>query len=137
MRPYEAADAPAVTALWAAVFPDERPWNQPEAILRRKIVLGDGFVWVAEADGIVVGTVMAGWDGQRGWLYHLATAPPHRRRGIGRALVRAAEEALVARGCPKVNLQVVAANRDVAAFYARLGYVVEDRISMGKTLARG
>jgi len=51
--------------------------------------------------------------------------------------MRTAEDALAAHGCPKVNLQVLPANRDVVAFYARLGYAVEERISMGKTLAPG
>lgn len=136
VRPFVAADEPGVVALWQRVFPDARPWNAPRAILRRKRSLHDGLVWVASADGRVVGAVMAGYDGQRGWLYHLAVEPARRRQGIGRALVRAAERALRTRGCPKINLQILPDNREVIAFYHHLGWLEEERISMGKPLRR-
>ncbi|MFN8641029.1 MAG: GNAT family acetyltransferase [Candidatus Binatia bacterium] len=129
------ADVPAVLALWAATFPDPRPWNQPAAYLPRKRAHGDDQLLVAVLAGRLVGAVALGWDGVRGWIYHLAVAPALRRRGVGRALMRAAEDRLRARGCPKVNLQVLSDNRAVVAFYEALGYAVEPRISMGKTLA--
>ena len=59
----------------------------------------------------------------------------HQRLGVGRALMRALEAELARRGCPKLNLQVRGDNRDVVAFYQRLGYRVEDRVSMGRVLA--
>jgi len=135
VRLFAAADEPAVASLWRQVFVDDRPWGAPAAIIGRKIAERDRMFWVAQLDGRVVGAVMAGYDGQRGWIYHLAVEPDLRRRGIGRALVRAAEETLVRRGCPKVNLQVMPANRDVVEFYERLGYAVEERVSMGRRLA--
>jgi ribosomal protein S18 acetylase RimI-like enzyme len=137
VRTFVAGDVPAVAALWGDVFPDTRPWNAPPAVIARKRAQRDGLFWVATRGTRVVGAVMAGWDGQRGWIYHLAVEPAQRRRGIGRALVRAAERALGARGCPKINLQVLSSNRDVVAFYERIGWLVEDRVSMGKTLAPG
>jgi ribosomal protein S18 acetylase RimI-like enzyme len=82
----------------------------------------------------VAGTIMAGYDGHRGWLYSLAVAPEHRRRGIGSALVRHAEQELRKRGCLKINLQILEANAAVAAFYEALGYAVEPRVSLGKRL---
>ena len=128
------ADAAAVEALWEAVFPDARSWNQPAVYLPRKRAQGDDLILVATRGGRVVAAVALGYDGIRGWIYHLAVAPGARRHGVGTALMGAAEERLRARGCPKINLQIVADNAAVVAFYARLGYAVEPRISMGKCL---
>jgi ribosomal protein S18 acetylase RimI-like enzyme len=135
VRPFAPGAAAAATARWDAVFPDDRPWNASRIVLARKRARRDGLVWVASAGTRVVGAVMAGWDGQRGWIYHLAVAPAPRRGGVGRALVRHAERALRALGCPKINLQIVASNRDVVGFYERLGWRVEERVSMGKVIA--
>jgi ribosomal protein S18 acetylase RimI-like enzyme len=77
---------------------------------------------------------MAGYDGHRGWLYSVAVHPSHRREGLGAKLVRHAEDALITRGCMKINLQIVSANASVADFYEALGYSIEPRISMGKKI---
>ena len=82
----------------------------------------------------VVGAVIAGYDGVRGWLYHLAVLPDYRRRGLATQLVRSAEQRLQALGCFKLNLQVRATNQEVVAFYRSLGYQVEERVSMGRRL---
>jgi ribosomal protein S18 acetylase RimI-like enzyme len=89
-------------------------------------------LFVAEVDREVVGTVMGGYDGHRGWIYSVAVAPGCQRQGIGAALIRHLEAALVARGCLKINLQVRATNALVIAFYRKLGYEIEERVSMGK-----
>ena len=68
-------------------------------------------------------------------MYHLAVDPTQRRGGLGARLMRAAEDRLRARGCPKINLQVMEHNAEVVAFYTALGYAVEPRISMGKCIA--
>jgi ribosomal protein S18 acetylase RimI-like enzyme len=81
-----------------------------------------------------VGTVMGGYDGHRGWIYTLAVDPAYRRRGIATALVRQVEGLLAERGCLKVNLQVLASNPQTVGFYQKLGYSVEERVSMGKLL---
>lgn len=135
IRSFAAGDAAAVEGLWAAVFPDRRAWSQPAVYLARKRALDDELLLVAEHDERLVGAVAIGWDGVRGWVYHLAVDPAARRRGIGSALMRAAEERLRARGCPKINLQVGTDNQAVVRFYERLGYAIEPRISMGRTLA--
>jgi hypothetical protein len=75
---------------------------------------------------------MAGFDGHRGWVYYLAIDPAYRRNGIGTALMKKAEGLLVQKGCPKLNLQIRADNSDLKAFYEKLGYTIEERISMGK-----
>jgi ribosomal protein S18 acetylase RimI-like enzyme len=77
---------------------------------------------------------MAGYDGHRGWVYSMAVHPDWRGDGLGSQLLAAAEEALAARGCVKINLQVLPGNGNAQAFYEANGYVVEDRISMGKRL---
>lgn len=123
-----------VIALWQAVFGYEAAHNAPALVIDKKLALADRLFFVALSDAGVVGTVMAGYDGHRGWLYSVAVHPSHRQQGLGAALVRQAERALTARGCVKVNLQILASNEAVAAFYAPLGYAVEPRISMGKRL---
>ncbi len=82
----------------------------------------------------VVGTVVAGFDGVRGWVHRLAVDPTERRRGIASALMGVAESDLLRPGCPKLNLQVRAKNAEVVAFYRSLGYQLEDRLSLGKPL---
>jgi len=89
---------------------------------------------VAVMNEVVVGTAMAGYDGHRGWVYYVAVKPERRRHGIGSALMRRVEEELAHMGCPKLNLQVRANNDEVVAFYKRLGYDIEERVSMGKRL---
>jgi ribosomal protein S18 acetylase RimI-like enzyme len=134
VRNYLPPDQPSVVALWKKVLPDAAPHNEPVAAIGRKVAAGDGLFFVATIDELVVGTVMGGYDGHRGWIYSLAVLPSHQRRGIGAALVHHIEQALAARGCPKVNLQVRASNSAVVAFYESLGYAVEPRISLGKCL---
>ena len=134
IRRYRDADAAAVVTLWAEVLPDSAPHNDPAAALRKKLEVDRELLFVAEAQGRVVGTVMGGYDGHRGWIYSLAVAREDRGRGIGTALVRRVESALAALGCLKVNLQARASNSGVIRFYERLGYQVEERVSMGKRL---
>ena len=91
----------------------------------------DDMLFVATDADTVIGTAMAGYDGHRGWLYTVAVAPEHRRRGTGTALVRHAVGALRTAGCAKVNLQIRATNTAVRGFYESLGFEVEERLSMG------
>jgi ribosomal protein S18 acetylase RimI-like enzyme len=134
IRPFHEADGPAVAALWREVFPDDPPHNAPELVIRQKRQVQPELFFVAEAEGEVAGTVMAGYDGHRGWLYAVAVSPRLRRRGVGSLLVGRALEALAALGCTKVNLQVRSSNAGVVAFYEKLGFAVEERVSMGKRL---
>ncbi|SEA17414.1 GNAT family acetyltransferase [Variovorax sp. YR216] len=121
-----------VVALWHKTFDYGTPHNDPDYSLDMKLRADDGLLFVALEGGAVIGTTMAGFDGHRGWIYSVAVDPAFRRRGIGAALVRHAEQALKALGCPKVNLQIVTGNEQVVAFYESLGFSVEPRISMGK-----
>jgi ribosomal protein S18 acetylase RimI-like enzyme len=123
-----------VIELWKGVFGYEAVHNEPGLVIDKKLCVSDGLFFVAVDDDVVIGTVMAGYDGHRGWIYSLAVAPARRNAGIGSALVQHAEEELVARGCVKINLQIIAENEDVQAFYLANGYKTEKRISMGKQL---
>ena len=136
VRPYDDADEAAVIALWNEVLPDDAPHNDPATSIRKKLAVGRDLFFVATVGAALAGTVMGGYDGHRGWVYSLAVRPEHRRAGIGTALLRRLEQALAERGCLKVNLQVRASNAGVIAFYQKLGYAVEERVSMGKRLYR-
>ena len=124
-----------VDAVWNACFPDDPPRNRADLAIPAKLALHDDLLFVAEGPaGEVQGTVMAGYDGHRGWLYAVAVDPGLQGRGIGRALVEHACAELSARGCGKVNLQVRDGNERAAAFYEALGFGREPRISFGRTL---
>lgn len=134
VRPYRDTDEAAVAALWQQCFPIEHPWHEPRGDIHRKSAEHPELFLIGLDGDRLVATVLAGWDGHRGWLYRCAVAPDCRRHGLGRQIVDAAVARLAALGCPKVNLQVVGSNRDVVAFYERLGFAVEDRVSLGKPL---
>jgi len=123
-----------VIRLWKTVFGYEAAHNDPAVAIDKKLAVRDGLFFLADVDGAVVGTVLAGYDGHRGWLYSVAVHPAQRKKGLGTALVRFAEQALIERGCMKINLQIVSGNEDVAAFYESLGYANEKRVSMGKMI---
>jgi ribosomal protein S18 acetylase RimI-like enzyme len=103
-------------------------------MIENKLKVQPELLLVGELGGLIVGAVMAGFDGVRGWLYHLAVLPEHRRRGFATILLRAAERGLRDLGCSKVNLQVRATNQEIVAFYRSLGYQVEERVSMGRRI---
>lgn len=134
IRPYLDADEAGVIGLWREVFPNAPAWNDPRTDIRRKLAVQRDLFLVAVVEDRIVGSAMAGYDGHRGWIYYLAVKPEYRRLGIGTALMQAVERALARADCPKLNLQVRATNQQVVAFYRRLGYQVEERVSMGKRL---
>ncbi len=125
-----------VESLWSAVFPTDPPWNKAAVAIPEKLKVQPELFLVAEESGEVIGTAMAGYDGHRGWLYAIAVMPQRQREGIGSKLLLDAEARLMRLGCGKANLQIRAGNEEVAAFYRRHGYEVEERISMGKRFER-
>lgn len=134
VRSYRDSDEPGVVALWTEVFPDDPPWNEPRLIIQRKHGVQLELFLVATRDSEVVGTVLAGFDGCRGWVHHLAVAPKARRARIGSSLMREAAARLKAIGAPKVNLQVRPSNEEAVRFYQSLGFKVEERVSMSQLL---
>ena len=133
IRPFQPDDEEAVIALWQ-VCELTRPWNDPHADIARKRTEQPELFLVGTVGDELMASAMAGFDGHRGWVYYLAVAPAHRGRSYGSALMREVERLLRERGCPKLNLQVRAANAAAAAFYRKLGYAQDELLSLGKRL---
>ena len=130
----DATDRLQVVELWRNVFGYETAHNEPNLAISKKIAINDGLFFVAVENSAIVGTIMAGYDGHRGWLYSVAVDPGKRLNGLGSSLVIHAEKALADLGCMKINLQLLATNEATAAFYKSVGYSVEPRLSMGKLI---
>lgn len=133
IRPFQSEDENAVIELWRRCDL-VRPWNNPHRDIQRKLCVRPELFLVGVQDGHIVASVMAGYEGHRGWLNYLAVAPERQRHGLARAMVAEAERLLREAGCPKINLLVRSANQGVIEFYRRLGYAVDDVVSMGKRL---
>lgn len=134
IRQFAETDTDAVIALWHARGLT-RPWNDPEEDIARKLKVQPELFLVADDSGRVVGSIMAGYDGHRGWIYYLASDAERSGEGIGRALVAEAESLLAALGCPKVQLMVRSENEGVIRYYDDLGYEDADVRVFGKRLA--
>jgi len=133
IRPYETGDETAVIALWrdcGLVVPH----NDPAADIRRKLEVAPELFLVGDLDSRLVASVMAGYEGHRGWINYLAVAPSLQGKGCGRQMMEHVERLLRERGCPKINLQIRSTNQRVIEFYRRLGFAVDDVVSMGKRL---
>jgi ribosomal protein S18 acetylase RimI-like enzyme len=133
VRPFKTDDGPAVAELWRRCGLTTS-WNDPYKDIQRKLCVQAHMFLVGLLDGQLVATVMAGYEGHRGWINYLAVAPEHRRRGYGRVMMGEAERLLRAAGCPKINLQIRTSNRSAIEFYRRLGFTIDDVLSMGKRL---
>ena len=133
IRGFAPGDEEAVVNLWSKCGL-VRPWNDPRKDIARKLRVRPDLFLVGEIDGRIVASVMAGYEGHRGWLNYLAVDPDRRRRGLGRILVTEAEKLLKELGCPKVSLQVRRSNPVAIEFYRRIGYEVDEVVSMGKRL---
>jgi ribosomal protein S18 acetylase RimI-like enzyme len=124
-------EADAVVALWRRCRLT-RPWNDPLADLAQARATPTSTVLAGHVGGVLVATVMAGYDGHRGWIYYLAVAPEARRTGLGRRMMQAAEAWLRARGAPKIQLMVRNDNAGAVGFYERLGFERQDVVTLGK-----
>ena len=133
IRAYRESDQDVVVALWRECGL-VRPWNDPVKDILRKLQVQRDLFLVGTLDGRLVATVMAGYEGHRGWINYLAVTKECRGRGLGRRLMDEVEARLRAIGCPKINLQIRSSNAEVVAFYRSLGFDVDDSLSMGKRL---
>ena len=133
IRPFDIDDEAAVVALWEQCGLT-RPWNDPHKDVSRKLKVQPELFLVGEENAALVATVMAGYEGHRGWVNYLAVAPACRGRGFGRALMHRVEQALSALGCPKVSLLIRSSNADAMAFYRHLGYAQDEAVAFGKRL---
>lgn len=109
-------------------------WNNPHRDIQRKLKVQPELFLVGCLDDQVMASVMAGYEGHRGWINYLAVHPNCRSAGIGRRMIEQAESRLQAIGCPKINLQVRSANSDVIEFYKKIGYKIDDVVCLGKRL---
>jgi ribosomal protein S18 acetylase RimI-like enzyme len=134
IRPLIDADIEPAIALWTECGLVQ-PWNDPKADISRARTSGEAVILVAD-DPIkgIAATVLAGNDGHRGWLYYLAVSPGLQSTGLGRRMVRAAEDWLKARGVVKVMLMIRPSNLEVRGFYEALGYEDQDRTLMARWL---
>jgi len=123
-----------VISLWNGIFGYHAHHNAPELVIEKKVSFNDGLFFVAVKNQTVIGTIMAGYDGRRGWIYAMAVDPDYQKQGVGSSLLSFAEEKFRKMGCLKVNLQIMEENQEVENFYQSRGYKTEKRISMGKRL---
>ncbi len=133
IRRYTESDKDAVLSLWQdcglihagtdyARDMDAKMRFQPELF------------FVATLNDEIIGSIMVGYDGRRGWINCLAVRSDYRKRGYGKDLVDFGIGRLKELGCPKVNLQVRKSNLGVIAFYKKLGFKEDEVISLGKRL---
>lgn len=133
IRTYRGGDGDRLRTFWLACGVKIRPGDD-DAGLARFAERNPGLMLLAEEDGHLVGSALAGWDGRRGWLYHVAVHRDERRRGIGGTLVAEVERRLRELGCPKVNLIVWDDNTYAMRFWEALGYRREKTVEYAKEL---
>lgn len=133
IREFQPTDEQAVIDLWIRCGLT-RPWNDPGADIRRKLAVDPDLFLVGEAEGRIIAAVMGGYEGHRGWINYLAVEPDLQGQGLGRQIMAEVERRLLAKGCPKINLQVRDDNQQAIAFYEAIGYRMDRVISLGKRL---
>ena len=133
IRTYRDGDGDRLRTFWLTCGVRIRPGDDDESLARFD-ARNPGLLILAEEHGHLVGSALAGWDGRRGWLYHVAVHKDERRRGIGRDLVAEIELRLRALGCPKLNLIVWDDNTYAMQFWEALGYRREKTVEYAKEL---
>ena len=133
IRSFLNEDENAVIDLWGRCGL-VHPQNDPRKDIRRKLKVRPDLFLVGLLDEEIVASVMAGYEGHRGWINYLAVSPDHRKKGLGKQIMAEAELLLRAAGCAKINLQVRSSNADVLAFYRAIGFLKDDVVSLGKRL---
>ena len=133
IRPFRESDQDAVVELWVECGLTV-PWNDPVKDINRKLTTQPELFLVGAMGPRLVASVMAGYDGHRGWINYLAVASDCRKMGFGRHIMDVAEARLRELGCAKIQLQVRNTNPGAVGFYWNIGYSVDNVISMGKRL---
>jgi ribosomal protein S18 acetylase RimI-like enzyme len=126
-------DREAVVALWKEADLT-RDWNNPLRDFDLAIGGPLSTILLARDGEELIGTAMVGFDGHRGWVYYLATKSDRRGMGVGRGLMKQAEEWLRDRGAPKIQLMVREDNRAACSFYEAIGYDVQPVVTIGRRL---
>jgi len=126
-------DAAQIVELWNNVGL-MRPWNDPNKDIELSLAAESSMLFKAQKGNVLIGTVMAGYDGHRGWIYYLAVDPAHQKQGVGRKLYDTALDWLKEKGAPKVQILIRADNTDVVSFYEALGFEKSTSVLMGKPI---
>ncbi|MFF6793956.1 GNAT family N-acetyltransferase [Streptomyces filamentosus] len=126
LRTAEASEAESVLAFWEQAAEGTSISDDVDGV-RRLLARDPGALILAVEDDVIVGSVIAGWDGWRASLYRLAVLPSHRRRGISKVLLNAAEERFAALGGRRADAMVLEANERAHHTWAAAGYEREER----------
>ena len=136
IRPARKDDSADIVALWSAAGAHPTVTDNAESV-EQLLARDETALFVADLDGHIVGTIIAGWNGWRGSLYRIAVLPEHRRRGIASALLREAESSLWARGAARIDAVVIASDDHAVEFWTSVGYEAQtDRIRFVKNVDR-
>jgi len=135
IQEFEIRDYDAIVGLWREAGMVLRPGDDLESV-RLKLQRDADLFLVAKKGNEIVGSVMGGWDGRRGWIYHLAVRPPHQRQGVAKALIRELELRMAAKGAKRLNAQVYESNIASLRFFKACGYELRpDLVMIGKALS--
>jgi ribosomal protein S18 acetylase RimI-like enzyme len=134
IRVFVEADTDAVIDLWN-LTDLTHPNNDPSLDIKRKMNDSPWGFLVAMDGKTIIGSIMVGYDGHRGWINYLACHPNYRRRGVAKSLMNEAKKLLLERGCPKINLQVRSGNESAVKFYESIGYLDDNVTSFGLRLS--
>ena len=133
VRPFKEGDKEALVSLWNMCKLNV-PWNNPYKDIAKKLKVQAELFLVGYLEDKLIASVMAGYDGHRGWINYFAVHPDFQARGYGKQLMDNVENGLRELGCPKINLQIRGGNDKVFSYYQKLGFVEEKRINMGKRI---
>ena len=129
-------DFPAILELWVQAGPGIHVGRSDQPLeIEKKLQRDPDLFLLAEIDGQPVGSVLGGFDGRRGMMYHLAVSPVHRRRGIGESLMAELEARLKAKSCLRYYLLVTQDNHESIDFYLKRGWENLPLYAFGKDLA--
>ena len=128
-------DYPEALALWKATEGMGLSSADEPGPIAAYLARNPGSSFVARVNGELVGTILAGHDGRRGFIHHLAVRSDYRRIGLGNELTECALAALRAQGMQKCHLFVIAGNQAGRSFWKRLGWKERgDIVTMSKEI---
>ena len=133
INPFKEGDEDVLVSLWNKCKLNVH-WNNPYKDIARKLKVQSELFLMGYLEDKLIASIMAGYDGHRGWINYFAVHPDFQSRGYGKQLMDNVENKLRELGCPKINLQIREGNDKVLSYYQKLGFVEEKRINMGKRL---
>lgn len=134
IRSFRLGDYAAITMIWRETGLEQTETESLDA-LAKQLAWDSELVLIAETEEKVVGVIVGTLDGTRGYFYRLAVDPGYQGHGVGKALVQALEQRFKKKGATRVFIMVNQDNTTVLPFYQRLGYQVEQFITLSKILS--